>query len=380
MNLKKQVTNGSIFKDFLESEKVGGILLIFATLLSLLLTNVVIGESFSKIWHISINHISIEHVVNDGLMTIFFLLVGLELEREIYVGELSSIKKATLPIIAAMGGMMVPALFHYFFNHGTITQSGAGIPTATDIAFSLAVLSLFSKKVPHSLKIFLTALAIADDLGAVFVIAIFYTKTISWIYLMGSLGVFSILLIYNRLNGKNLFIYLFTGLIMWFLMLNSGIHSTITGVMLAFAIPFTKEKNISIQLQKTLHKPVALFILPIFALVNTSIFIGSDWAKNLFSPNSYGIFYGLVFGKPIGILLFSSLAIFFKISKLPSHVKWTQIIGASILAGIGFTMSIFVSGLAFEDHSLIQFSQITVLISSVVAVILGSLWFRFVVK
>lgn len=375
--MKKSV---NIFRDFFESEKIGGILLIFATLLSLLLTNVVLGKAFSDIWQMSIGHFSIEHIVNDGLMTIFFLLVGLELEREIYVGELSDIKKALLPIFAAIGGMIFPALIHYFFNHGTMTQSGAGIPTATDIAFSLAVLSLFSKKVPYSLKIFLTALAIADDLGAVFVIAIFYTKTISWYYLVGSLVVFSILLLFNRLKVKRLSIYLLTGALMWYLMLNSGIHATISGVMLAFAIPFTKEKNISIDLQKTLHKPVALFILPLFALVNTSIFIGSNWIDNLFSPNSYGIFYGLVLGKPIGILLFTFLAIIFRFSKLPSDLKWSHIIGASLLAGIGFTMSIFVSNLAFEDHSLVQYSQITVLISSLVSVLFGSLWFRFMVK
>ncbi len=370
----------NIFKDFLESERVGGNLLIFATILSLLLTNVFIGENFSKIWHISFGHFSIEHIVNDGLMTIFFLLVGLELEREIYVGELSNIKKALLPIIAAIGGMFAPAVIHFCFNYGTSTVSGAGIPTATDIAFSLAILSLFSKKVPNSLKIFLTALAIADDLGAIFVIAIFYTKTISWFYLIGSLLVFAILLVMNRLKVKRIEVYLLVGAIMWGLMLNSGIHATITGVMLAFAIPFTKEQNISISLQEKLHKPVAMFILPIFALVNTSIYLGEDLFSHLLSNNNYGIFFGLVFGKPIGILLFTSIAVLLNISKLPGDLKWTHIVGASFFAGIGFTMSIFVSGLAFDDTILIQFSQITVLISSLVAVILGSVWFRYFVK
>ena len=313
-------------------------------------------------------------------MTIFFLLVGLELEREIYIGELSNIKKALLPIIAAIGGMFAPALIHFCFNYGTNTVAGAGIPTATDIAFSLAILSLFSKKVPNSLKIFLTALAIADDLGAIFVIAIFYTKTISWFYLLGSLFVFCILLIMNRLKVKALEAYLFVGIIMWVLMLNSGIHATITGVMLAFAIPFTKEQNISISLQEKLHKPVAMFILPIFALVNTSIYLGEDLFSHLLSNNNYGIFFGLVFGKPIGILLFTSIAVLLNISKLPNDLKWSHIIGASFFAGIGFTMSIFVSGLAFDDTILIQFSQITVLISSLVAVILGSVWFRYFVN
>ena len=370
----------NIFKDFLESERIGGNLLIFATILSLLLTNVFIGENFSKIWHISFGHFSIAHIVNDGLMTVFFLLVGLELEREIYIGELSNIKKALLPIIAAIGGMLAPALIHFCFNFDTNTVAGAGIPTATDIAFSLAILSLFSKKVPNSLKIFLTALAIADDLGAIFVIAIFYTKTISWFYLLGSLLVFCILLIMNRLKVKVVEVYLLVGAIMWVLMLNSGIHATITGVMLAFAIPFTKEQNISISLQEKLHKPVAMFILPIFALVNTSIYLGEDLFSHLLSNNNYGIFFGLVFGKPIGILLFTSIAVLLNISKLPNDLKWSHIIGASFFAGIGFTMSIFVSGLAFDDTILIQFSQITVLISSLVAVILGSVWFRYFVK
>ena len=370
----------NLFKEFFESEKIGGILLIIATIASLLLTNVFIGKQFSEIWHIKFGHFSIEHIVNDGLMTVFFLLVGLELEREIYVGELSNFKKALLPIIAALGGMIAPSLIHYLFNNGTITQSGAGIPTATDIAFSLAILSLFSKKAPNSLKIFLTALAIADDLGAVFVIAIFYTKTIAWTYLFISLLMFSLLLVMNRLQVKKLWLYLLGGGLMWYFMLNSGIHATITGVMLAFAIPFTPKDNISITLQHSLHKPVALFILPLFALVNTSIFIGSDWMTNLFTPNSYGIFFGLVLGKPIGILIFTSVAVVLKISKLPTELKWTHIIGASFLAGIGFTMSIFVSNLAFNDALTIQFSQITVLISSLTAVLLGSIWFKFFVK
>jgi NhaA family Na+:H+ antiporter len=328
----------------------------------------------------SFGHFSIQHIVNDGLMTIFFLLVGLELEREIYVGELSNIRKALLPIIAAIGGMIFPALIHYVFNAGTITQSGAGIPTATDIAFSLAVLSIFSKKVPNSLKIFLTALAIADDLGAVFVIGIFYTKTIFWGNLAIALSIFFLLLLFNKFKVKSLAVYLLFGFAMWFFMLNSGIHATISGVMLAFTIPFTKENNISFTLQHKLHKPVALFILPLFALVNTSIFIGNDWANNLFSANSLGVFFGLVLGKPIGILFVTFLAITFKVAKFPSDISWVHIIGASLLAGIGFTMSIFVSGLAFEDATTIQFSQISVLIASTVAALLGMLWFYFFVK
>lgn len=377
---KRKKATVNLFKEFYDSEKSGGILLLVATVVSLLLTNVFIGESFPKIWQLSIGHFTIQHIVNDGLMTIFFLLVGLELEREIYTGELSNLKKALLPIIAAIGGMAAPALIHYFFNVGTATQSGAGIPTATDIAFSLAVLSLFSKKVPNSLKIFLTALAIADDLGAVFVIAFFYTKTIVWSSLLLALLVFFALILLNRLKINILAVYLFGGFWMWIFMLNSGIHATISGVMLAFTIPFAKKNNISNTLQHALHKPVAIYILPIFALVNTSIFIGDNWLENLFSPNSFGIFFGLTFGKPIGIILFTFLAISLKLATFPSDIKWSHITGASLLAGIGFTMSIFVSGLAFKDDLTVQFSQISVLIASLVSVLFGAIWFRYFVK
>jgi NhaA family Na+:H+ antiporter len=195
-----------------------------------------------------------------------------------------------------------------------------------------------------------------------------------------ALSIFFLLLLFNKFKVKSLAVYLMFGLAMWFFMLNSGIHATISGVMLAFTIPFTKENNISVILQHKLHKPVALFILPLFALVNTSIFIGNDWANNLFSANSLGVFFGLVLGKPIGILFVTFLAITFKVAKFPSDISWIHIIGASLLAGIGFTMSIFVSGLAFEDATTIQFSQISVLIASTVAALLGMLWFYFFVK
>ncbi len=370
----------NLFREFFESEKIGGMLLLGATFLSLLLANFFIGKEYSEFWHHTIQDISYEHIVNDGLMTIFFLLVGLELKREVFIGELSDVKKSMLPIIAAVGGMLAPALIHYFFNAGTNTQSGAGIPTATDIAFSIAVLSLFGNKVPNSLKIFLTALAIADDLGAVLVIALFYTKTISWYYLIAALAVFGLLLLFNKFKVKALSYYLIAGSVMWFFMSKSGIHATISGVMLAFAIPFTNAKTGSAKLQHRLHKPVALYILPLFALVNTSIYIHENWMESLFSSNSYGVFYGLVLGKPLGIIVFTFIALSLKICKLPKGVHWNHITGASILAGIGFTMSIFVSGLAFDNTTLIQFSQIVVLISSLTASLLGMIWFRFMVK
>lgn len=370
----------NFFQEFFESEKTGGLLLILATALALFLSNYADDSAFPAFWETDFGGHTLQHWVNDGLMAIFFLLVGLELEREIYIGELSNFRNALFPIIAAIGGILVPAGIHFFFNFGEATQAGAGIPTATDIAFSLGVLSLFGKRVPLSLKIFLTALAITDDLGAIFIIAIFYTKTIVWSQLMISIGIFLGLIVLNRLKVKLLLIYLLGGIAMWYFMLHSGVHATITGVLLAFAIPFTKENNISTKLQHFLHKPVAFILLPLFALANTCIVLGSDWVDQLFTSNSIGIFLGLVIGKPLGIILFCLIAVFTGVSALPTDVTWKHIIGASILAGIGFTMSIFVAGLAFDDLLLVKFSQIVVLLASVVAALIGILWFRLVIR
>ena len=228
----------NIFKAFFESEKAGGFVLIFATLISLLLANSIFQLEYIQIWNYKIGNHSIVEWINDGLMTLFFLLIGFELEREVYIGELSSFKKASLPLIGALGGMIVPALIYACFNYGTITQSGVGIPMATDIAFAIGILSLLGKRVPISLKIFLTALAVIDDLGAIIVIAIFYTSSISLLNLGIALGILGILFILNRLKVNNLFPYLIGGILMWYFMLNSGVHATITGVLLAFVIPF----------------------------------------------------------------------------------------------------------------------------------------------
>ncbi len=368
------------FLDFIESEKSGGLVLIFFTLVALGIANSTFGSTFVHFWHIKALGMSMEHWVNDGLMTIFFLLVGLELERELYIGELSDFKNALLPIVAAVGGMIVPAGIHLLFNYGGATQAGAGIPMATDIAFSLGILSLFSNKVPFSLKIFLTALAIADDLGAVAVIAIFYTANFSITYLLLAVGVYAILLIMGRMKVEILALYLVGGLIMWYFMLQSGVHATVTGVLLAFAIPFGTDKKLSHKLQHFLHKPVAFIILPIFALVNTCIIIDANWYESLVQPNSMGIFLGLVAGKPVGVLLFCFVAISLKICTLPENTNWKHLVGAGLLAGIGFTMSIFVAILAFEDPKLINFSQIVVLVASLLAGLLGAIWFSFFVS
>jgi NhaA family Na+:H+ antiporter len=371
-----------LFHDFFESEKAGGFILIICTIVSLLVANSVWSESYLHIWHSQIGNQSIEYWINDGLMTIFFLLIGLELEREVYVGELSNFKNALLPISAALGGMIVPAGFYLILNYGTVTQSGAGIPMATDIAFALGILSLLGNSVPVSLKVFLTALAVIDDLGAILIIAIFYTKDLIWSNLAIALGIFAFLLVLNRLKIRNLIPYLIGGIVMWYFMLNSGVHATITGVLLAFAIPFGNgdEKSSSFILQHFLHIPVAFIILPLFALANTAIILKSDWQFMLSHHYTIGIALGLLVGKPIGIWLFSYLSVKFKISELPTDLNWKSILGVSFLGGIGFTMSIFITLLAFSDGEHIDNSKIMILISSLIAGIIGLIFLKNTIK
>lgn len=371
----------NLFKEFFNSEKSAGIVLIFCTVVSLVLCNFFLGQAYLDFWHQkagfeigSINlKLSVEHWINDGLMAVFFLLVGLEIERELYAGELSSMKNASLPIVAAIGGMAIPALIHFLLNNGTATIDGFGIPMATDIAFALGILSLVGKKVPVSLKVFLTALAIIDDLGAIMVIAVFYTQELQSAYLFMALGIFAVLIILNRLKIHNLVWYLVPGVVMWYCMLQSGVHATITGVLLAFALPFGdgKEKSPSYRLQHWLHKPVAFLIIPLFALANTGIIFGSSIGEALTTNNSLGIMLGLLIGKPIGILFFCWLAVKLKITRLPGSMNWSQVAGAGILAGIGFTMSIFITLLAFPDPVIVQNSKLAILFASFVAGIAG---------
>ncbi|MBP6759692.1 MAG: Na+/H+ antiporter NhaA, partial [Flavobacterium sp.] len=359
-----------------------GLILIGCTLISLVLANSVFGTTYLHFWHTNFAGQSIEYWINDGLMTIFFLLIGLELEREVYQGELSNIKNALLPIFGAIGGMLVPATLYLCFNYGTSTQSGAGIPMATDIAFALGVLSLLGNKVPTSLKIFLTALAVIDDLGAILVIAVFYTKTLLWSNLLIALGIFGFLLILNRLKVKNLIPYLIGGVVMWYFMLNSGVHATITGVLLAFAIPFgngNKESTSHI-LQHFLHKPVAFIILPVFALANTAIILSSNMGEILTEHYSIGIALGLIVGKPFGIFTLSFVAVKLGICQLPSDLNWKSIFGVGFLGGIGFTMSIFVTLLAFDDSTIINNAKFIILLSSLTAGIIGFLGLKLILK
>lgn len=369
----------NLFTDFFKSEKSSGIILILCTAISLLLANSSVAESYSRLWHSNIFSRPIEFWINDGLMTIFFLMVGLEIEREIYNGELSSLKKSMLPVVAAIGGMIVPAAIHFFFNYGTTSQHGFGIPMATDIAFSLGILSLLGKRVPLSLKIFLTALAIIDDLGAIVVIAFFYSSDFSPAYFGFALLIFLIMLVLNRTKVYQTWIYLLLGCVMWFCMYRSGIHPTITGVLLAFAMPFGKgdEKSTSYKLQHRLHKPVAFIILPLFALANTAIHIQSSVTTDLAGSNSIGIMAGLLIGKPIGIFLFAILGVATGLCSIPPEIKKTTLFGTGILAGIGFTMSIFISLLSFDNMSSIDSSKIAVLIASAFAGLTGYVWLRF---
>ena len=370
------------FKVFFENEKSGGLLLLFVTVLSLWFANSAFQFEYISFWETDFNGHSITHWINDGLMTIFFLLIGLELEREIYHGELSSVKNAALPIIAAFGGMLVPAGIFLALNFGTATQNGAGIPMATDIAFAIGILSLLGKKVPTSLKIFLTALAVIDDLGAIIVIAVFYTTSISFINLAIAGGIWGLLFILNRMKIHNLIPYLIGGVVMWYFMLNSGVHATITGVILAFVIPFGDggEKSSSYILQHFLHKPVAFFILPLFAIANTCIAIESNWHEGLGHANTIGIILGLVVGKPLGIILFSFLGVLVGLCSLPDDLKWSHILGAGMLGGIGFTMSIFITILAFHDPEVITFSKIAILIASMLAGLFGFIFLKYVLK
>lgn len=370
------------FKAFFDSEKSSGIMLIVCTVVSLILANSRFGTGYLGLWRSYFGGLSVEHWINDALMAIFFLLIGLELERELWNGELSSFRNALLPIFAALGGVVVPALIHLLFNAGTPTQSGVGIPMATDIAFALGALALLGNRVPASLKVFVVAFAVIDDLFAIIVIAVFYTAELSVFYLAGALTVWVMLIVCNRFfKVMSLAPYLIGGALMWFLMLKSGVHATIAGVLLAFAIPFSAKEDDedapSHKLEHFLHKPVAFVILPIFALANTGIVIGAGWSENLMSANSSGIIGGLVLGKPLGITLMSFVVVSIGLCRLPLDLNWRHIFGAGLLGGIGFTMSIFITNLAFVGRAeTINASKMAILLASLTAGTIGFLWLK----
>lgn len=335
-----------------------------------------------SLWQVHLGGLSLEHWVNDALMAIFFLLIGLELERELYNGELSNFKEALLPIFAALGGLAFPALIHFSLNAGTPMQAGIGVPMATDIPFALGVLALLGRRVPASLKVFVVAFAVMDDLCAIIIIAVFYTAKLSVLYLAGALLLWALLVVSNRFfKIMSLVPYLLGSALLWFLMFKSGVHATIAGALLAFAIPFSAReddtRSPSHKLEHLLHKPVAFVILPIFALANTGIVIGADWAQGLTSANSAGIIGGLVLGKPLGITLLSFIAVAIGFCRLPLDLNWRHVFGAGLLGGIGFTMSIFITNLAFVGNTdAINASKMAILLASLTGGTIGFLWLK----
>ncbi|MFX0152250.1 MAG: Na+/H+ antiporter NhaA [Candidatus Hodarchaeota archaeon] len=413
------------FKVFLKTEQLSGLILIFCTLFALIVTNFLLFEDYNSFWAtemtIKFGDIGLSKKValwiNDGLMAIFFFVIGLEIKREIIIGELNSLRKASLPIIAALGGMIFPAAIYILFNlNSPESISGWGIPMATDIAFTLGILALMGKRAPFPLKVFITGLAIIDDIGAVLVIALFYSSNINWSILAVAFVIFLLLLLFNKLDIHNPLFYLLFGILFWFVILQSGIHATVAGVLLAFTVParnkinadsfilesqliieeFQKSgkcgsgvllnqkqqnaikaletacQNVEAPLQRferILHYWVAFLIIPIFILANAGVLL-EDIPLSI-HPIELGIFFGLVVGKPVGISIATWFAVKSGITSLPSGLTWTHIIGVSMLAGIGFTMALFIGNLAISDTTLLSMLKFSILIASFVAAILG---------
>lgn len=380
--ITKRVSSFPFYGFFSDSRSIGLTLLI-CTGFSLLLTNLgSVGVGYHDFWlteipfflQLHLPH-SILHFVNDALMAIFFFHIGIEIKRETVVGELSSIKKAMFPAIAALFGVITPALVFFYITRGSGFENGWAIPTATDIAFSLGVLAMVGKSAPFSLKIFLTALAIIDDLCAILIIAFFYGKAPNLIWLIGvAICVVAVLIALKKYHdtqiGKAIFIFI--GLIMWYCMYRSGIHATFAGIIMAMLLPVNRITSY----ESTLKIPVGFIIIPIFALANTSLYISSTAFSYLSSPLSLGIILGLFLGKPIGIITATFLLVKTKIIKLPKELTLTKFLGVGFLAGIGFTMSIFISTLAFDDKIFGDTAKIAVLIASILSMIIGFVWLR----
>ena len=372
------------FKWFFKLEAASGLILLIAAILALLISNSNFSDlyfrSLEKYLFIGINDfglkLSVHHWINDALMAIFFFFVTLEIKREFIQGELSNIKQALLPIIAAVGGMLVPALFYVFINWGNSeTMNGWAIPSATDIAFSLGILSLLGSRVPISLKVFLTALAIIDDLGAILIIAFFYSGDLSIPYLSLILLSYILLLILNKFSVKIFIPYLIVGLFMWFFTYKSGIHSTIAGVLLATTIPHrikNRDFSLLVKIEHAISPYVAFMIMPLFAFANAGVNLEGLSLSSLLAPVPLGILSGLFFGKQIGVLLFSYVSIKLKFAEAPNNSNWLSLYGVSILTGIGFTMSLFVGNLAFADNTqYIDGVKIGVLTGSLLSTVFG---------
>ena len=373
-------------KNFFSREEKSGILLLLFATLALITVNSPLQSLYYDVKYtdIPINlgdfnfTKSVSHWVNDGLMAIFFFVIGLELKREILEGELSSFDRMVLPAIAAIGGMAAPAIVYALINiNNPENMSGWAIPTATDIAFSLAVLLIIGKSIPISLKVFLLSLAIIDDLGAVLIIAFFYTAEISSIYLFYSLIVFALLVVVNLSGNQKMYIYLILGIFLWYFVLKSGIHATIAGVLLATTIPNNSKNNLEHSMLKhlehKLHNFVGILVLPIFAFFNSDINFSDVTISSIYSPLSMGIILGLLLGKPIGITLFTYVGMKTNLFSLPNDVTLRDVFGLSLLCGIGFTMSLFINGLAFTDANLIDSSKLGIFIGSILSAVIGYL-------
>ncbi|MER8382573.1 Na+/H+ antiporter NhaA [Mesorhizobium sp. M0220] len=372
----------SMLREFLDSEAAGGLILMAAAALALIVANSPLGEAYFSALHAYLGPLSVSHWINDGLMAVFFLLVGLEIKREMLDGQLSTWPRRVLPGIAAAGGMAVPALVYVAINRNDpAALSGWAIPTATDIAFALGVLSLLGSRVPGSLKIFLTALAIIDDLGAVLIIAVFYTSGLSLAYLGAAFSVIALLVVLNRMRVLTLLPYVLLGIVLWVLVLKSGVHATLAGVALALTIPL----KISLgsghdldhsplhRLEHGLHKVVAFFVIPIFGFANAGVSLGGLSAAALAEPLTLGVAAGLVAGKLVGVFGSSALAIRLGFADLPVNAGWLHMIGISLLCGIGFTMSLFIGLLAFaSDVALQDAVKVGILAGSFIAALLGA--------
>ena len=357
-------------------ESLSGVILIACVVLSLLIANSPLGKYFeaflAETFGLGHLQLSVLSWVNDGLMAIFFFLIGLEIKQEMIDGHLSSFKKASVPVFAAIGGALIPAFIYVLLNKGTSTAAGWGIPMATDIAFALAVLSLLGKLVPPSLKAFLSTLAVVDDLLAIVVIAIFYSDGLSWHNLMLASGIFLLLLVMNKLGVKQVLFYIIPGMVMWYFVHHSGVHATIAGVLTAIAIPYRSKKGSPLkELAHKLVVPVNYIIMPVFALANTNIHFDATMFSGIVSPLGIGIIIGLILGKPVGVMLASWLSVTLKIGTLPHKVSWQLIAGVGVLAGIGFTMSIFISFLSFGDSIHNTEAKLSILIASILAGALG---------
>jgi NhaA family Na+:H+ antiporter len=365
------------FEKFLRIEAASSYVLVACTIIALSFANSSWGTAYSTFWNgYFIELFSFAHFVNDGLMTVFFFVVGLEIKRELLIGELSSLKKASLPIFGAVGGMVVPALLFFFLNRDTPTSGGWGIPMATDIAFAVGIVTLLGKRVHPALKVFLLALAIVDDIGAILVIAIFYTSTINVPILLMAFGLIGVLTIGNVFRVHSVWFYSLVGLVVWYLFLESGVHATIAGVLVAFTVPASKGNDPEIEsplfrFENGLHSVVAFFIMPFFALANAGVPISNESFLSLSEPLPMGILIGLCIGKPLGITLFAWIGNRSKLASLAQGIRWRDLFLVSILGGIGFTMSLFITNLAFTDLKVIEEAKLGVLLASLVCGLVG---------